>query len=110
MICDGLEPLSLIVISAKSGEPIHFTSAKPTLRTFRDLFMVHKILLVHCQVSIRPTKLNLDRLPTTLARLAIAQAICKECALLVTSVSRDESCYRGAFINMRLIHFKSSCN
>ena len=30
------------------------------------------------------TTLNLDRLPTTLARLASAQAICKECARLAS--------------------------
>jgi hypothetical protein len=31
MICDGLEPLSLIVISAKSGEPIHFNLSETDL-------------------------------------------------------------------------------
>ena len=39
--------------------------------------------------AIPAMPLNLDRLPTTLARLASAQAICKECARLA-ALSRDE--------------------
>ena len=73
--------------------------AEPIAERPRSSLLLIPVTTLANLISIPATTLNLDRLPTTLARLASAQAICKECARLASAQAICKECARLASLS-----------